>query len=54
MERYIIIKIKNELILLGHNFVSNSDTEVVLHSFFRVGNKMRIKVYWNVCFCNFR
>jgi asparagine synthase (glutamine-hydrolysing) len=32
-EVYNYEEIKNELILLGHEFISNSDTEVILHAF---------------------
>jgi asparagine synthase (glutamine-hydrolysing) len=37
-EIYNYAEIKQELIQLGHEFVSNSDTEVVLHAYIEYGN----------------
>jgi asparagine synthase (glutamine-hydrolysing) len=39
-EIYNYKEIKNELMQLGHTFISNSDTEVILHSF----------EYWKIAF----
>ena len=37
-EIYNYLDIKNELISLGHNFKSNTDTEVILHAFHEWGD----------------
>ena len=42
-EVYNYKEIRKELISLGHNFISNSDTEVVLHSFLEWGKKCVLK-----------
>jgi len=42
-EIYNYKEIKNELILLGHSFTGQSDTEVLLHSYFQWGKQCSLK-----------
>ena len=52
-EIYNFIDIKNELIQKGHQFISHSDTEVLLHSYEEWGEKCVEKLNGMWAFCIF-
>ena len=58
-ERYFIVyngelyntqELRQELVRLGHSFISHSDTEVLLHGFAQWGEGPG-KTEWNICLC---